>query len=210
MICDAGVPPRNFSVSQLAIGMTSHFSQLFRITDSPGLVVPGLGRAIDAPQHVPALAGNGLEPVGFLAGRRLGAEVDVVGTVLVLDQVLLVAVDSRELLIGLQFGAGLVVIERERPEGFHRHIRRHMHLVGLAAIERVALGIHVGHGIDRTLAIRRLGHRGRDPRRVEVEVGAGIEVAGIVLVEEQIAATDKWRRPHSFAGVVIEHVFTWA
>ena len=84
-----------------------------RIANLPALVVPGLGRAIDTPEHVPAFSGSGLDPVGFLAFGRLVAEVDVVGTIGILHEALLVAVDARELLIGLQLGAGLVVVEGE-------------------------------------------------------------------------------------------------
>ena len=81
-----------------------------------------------------------------------------------------------------------------------------MHLVGLVPDERVALGIHIAHGIDRAFAIRRLGHGRRDAGRVEVEVGTGIEIAGVVLVEEQVASADEGRRPHSLTRVVVVRI----
>ena len=42
------------------------------LTRSPGLVVPGLERAIEAEDGILTLAGNRLNPVALLALRRLG------------------------------------------------------------------------------------------------------------------------------------------
>ena len=44
---------------------------------SPGLVEPRLQRSVEAQAHAPNLAWNGLDPVTFLAGRRLRAEIDI-------------------------------------------------------------------------------------------------------------------------------------
>ena len=118
----------------------------------PALIDPGLQRAVQTQADPPALAGNGLQPVAFLPPGRLGAEVDVVGAVGVLLQGIVNAADAREPLVGLQHGAGLVVVERERPEVPGGDVRRQVDPVGPAAIEGLLILIRVGHGVLRALA----------------------------------------------------------
>ena len=56
------------------------------------------------------------EPVVLIAHRRLGAEIDVVGAVIVFSNTFGLAADGRENLTGLEHRAGLVVIHRQRQK----------------------------------------------------------------------------------------------
>jgi len=49
----------------------------FDLAQFPGLVEPGLERALQPEQHVPPLAGDGLYPVVLHAGRGLDPKVNV-------------------------------------------------------------------------------------------------------------------------------------
>jgi hypothetical protein len=53
----------------------------FDLSGPPGLIEPGLQRAIQARKGVPPFAGNDLHPVVFLAGRRFGSEIYIHRTV---------------------------------------------------------------------------------------------------------------------------------
>jgi len=63
--------------------------------------------AVEAQQHVPAFAGNGLHPIGRMRLRRRRAEPYIDRDVGIDDDTFLLAADARELLIGLQLGARL-------------------------------------------------------------------------------------------------------
>ena len=79
----------------------------FDLARHPGLVQPRLKRAVHAQDDEPALFRNGLDPVALLTLGGLGSEIDVLGSVSVLLHVLIVAVERRERLIGLQHGPRL-------------------------------------------------------------------------------------------------------
>jgi len=57
----------------------------FNLTGQPLSFVPRFRRAVESQEAEPALAGNGLEPVRFLAGRCLWAEVEIERPVVVVD-----------------------------------------------------------------------------------------------------------------------------
>ena len=60
----------------------------FEVAGSPGLVEERLGRAVQPEQHEPALARHRAQPVRFgRTGRKLGAEVQVDRTVVVVREV---------------------------------------------------------------------------------------------------------------------------
>jgi hypothetical protein len=63
-------------VCEQAAGFTKKSFHQFDLTQPPGLVGPRFERAVEAEEHVPAFARDGLNPVVRLAGRRL-ADVDV-------------------------------------------------------------------------------------------------------------------------------------
>lgn len=97
-------------------------------------------------------------------------------------------VETGKLLIGLKHKTPLVVAQREGPELLGGHVRRQMHLVGLAAIERVARGVDVSNRVLRALAHHSGDHRWCDPRRVEVDKAAGVQHASAIF-EKFMAAT---------------------
>ena len=68
LVCDQFKKPR-------AAGLL-HQLDLPRL---PGFVEPRLERAVEAQHGVPAFAGNGLDPVRFMACRSGRAEVDRIG-----------------------------------------------------------------------------------------------------------------------------------
>jgi hypothetical protein len=65
----------------------------------PGLVEPWLKWAVEPQDDPPALAGEGLYPIGFMARRRFRAEIDVPGGVRINDDALLLATEAGESLI---------------------------------------------------------------------------------------------------------------
>src|SRR5690606_28164022 len=91
---------------------------------APGLVKPGLKRAIKTQHRVPSFIGYGLNPIAFLAGRRLGSEIKSDRSVLVLDKLVTLVVLAGERLAGLQFGACLRVVNHHGPEVLGRYVGR--------------------------------------------------------------------------------------
>jgi len=73
---------------------------------------------VHAQYDEPALARDGLDPVLFPTFRRFRGKVNVDGAVLVLLWLSDIAVDARELLIGLQHGARLIVVQSKEPSAF--------------------------------------------------------------------------------------------
>ncbi len=76
-------------------------SDQFNLTRSPGLIDPGLERAVHAQDGEPALAGDRLHPVILESFRRLGSEIDGVGSIPVLLDIFVVTANGRELLVAL-------------------------------------------------------------------------------------------------------------
>src|SRR4051794_20401586 len=87
---DLGDPPADL-VDQGLLVVVRH---RLDVTRAPGFVEPGLERAIEPQDRVPAGAWHGLNPVRLLAGRGLGAEEDVDRAVVVLEQSLRLAADA--------------------------------------------------------------------------------------------------------------------
>ena len=189
------------SCNQVSGEISGLIDQL-RITGLPGLVVEGLKRAIQAKDGVPPLAGVGLDPVILLTVGCLRTEIHVVGTIGVLLQSFLVAVDARETLVGLQHAAGLVVAEREGPEVLGGNVRRQVDLVGLAAVEGIAVLVQISDGVLGSLAHVLHGHGRGDAGGVEVHVDAGIEQA-LAVQEEVIAALDERVGPDALTGLEV-------
>src|SRR5260370_24416789 len=123
----------------LALAVSLHF---FKFTRLPGLVEPRVKRAVKAEEDSPAFAGNRLHPVVLPASQSFRGEPDIHRFVVVDAETLRLAPDGRELLVGLEHGASLVVVERKGPEILGGHIRRHVQFVSLAAVERIALGVY--------------------------------------------------------------------
>jgi hypothetical protein len=69
-----------------------------RITRLPALVVKGLEWPVEAKDGVPTLTGDALHPIVLPTFGRLRSDVDVVGTIRVLNQPLLVVVETGKLL----------------------------------------------------------------------------------------------------------------
>ena len=91
--------------------------QPLRVSRNPGLVEPGLERAVQSKDHEPALAAHGPDPVSFLARGRFRSEPDGAGTVRVHLHVSGQAVQTRAGGSGrLQHRARPWVATRERPE----------------------------------------------------------------------------------------------
>src|SRR5580700_902995 len=114
----------------------------FELTGLPCLVEPRLQWAVKAQKDVPTFVWNGLNPVGFAAFGRGWAKPNIYRAVGVDDNALCLAADAGELFIGLQHRAGLIVIDNERPEILRWDVRRQVNLVGLAAVQRLAFGVH--------------------------------------------------------------------
>src|ERR1700739_3598871 len=126
---------------------SSHRLYLFR---PPSLVKPRFKRTVETQDRIPSLAGDGLHPIVFLVGRSLRSEINIYRTIRIDQQPLRQAADRGELLIGLEHGACLVVIQRERPEGLGGDVGWHMHSVRLAAVKGTALGIYKRSCVLRT------------------------------------------------------------
>jgi len=107
-----------------------------------------LQRAVEPQRDVVAPARHGLDPVLLMTRRRLWPEPDGDAAVLVHLEPRDRAVHARELLIGRQQRAGLVVVDSEGPEVLGRDRARQRQLVGLAAIEIGPVLVAQGDGID--------------------------------------------------------------
>src|SRR6516162_8999016 len=149
----------------------------------PRLVEPWLQRTVEAEDRVESLARYRLYPVAFLAGRRFGTEVHVRRLILVNHDALLLATETWEMLVSLEHRARLVVVKHHRPEVLRRDVRRQVQLVGLRAVQRLALGVDERDGVLQALANILGGHRGRDAGRVEEEERARVEHASAVVLE---------------------------
>ena len=90
------------------------------IVRSPRLVEPRFERAVESQGGVPTLAGDGLNPVAFLAGWRLRAEPDIHRTIGIHQQAFGLAAHRRPVLVGLEHRAGLAVVNNHGPEIFDR------------------------------------------------------------------------------------------
>src|SRR5580658_3068194 len=146
----------------------------FELARFPSLVEPRLQWAIETNEDVPAFAGNGLHPVGFMSRRRGWAEPDIDRGVGIDDEAFLLTADAGELLVGLEHRTGLVVVGNEGPEVLGGDVGRQVDFVGLAAVERVALRIGDGGSVLRALAHNLRRHGGRDNGGVIDEVNACI------------------------------------
>src|SRR6516162_3106769 len=173
---------------------------LLNLTRLPCLVEPRLQRAVETKDGVPTLARNGLYPVAFLAGRRLRPEVHVRRLILVNHDALLLATEAWERRVSLELRARLIVVEHHRTEVLCRDVRRQVQLVGLPAVQRLALGVNERDGVLRTFPDVLGGHRGRDGGRVKEEERARVEHANPVLLE--LVAADE----QSFPGTVREEL----
>ena len=79
------------------------------LAGAPGFIEPRFQRAVEAQDHEPAFAGQGLHPVILVAFGSFRAEVNIYGAIGVFLQVLVLAADARRFLVCLDHGAGLVV-----------------------------------------------------------------------------------------------------
>src|SRR5580658_1431777 len=105
-----------------------------KLAGLPRLVEPRLQRTVEAQQNIPAFAGYGLHPVGFVASWRCRSEINVYGGIGIDDDGFIFTADARKLLVGLQHRTSLVVVNDERPEVFRRNVGRQMNLVRPAPV----------------------------------------------------------------------------
>ena len=138
-----------------------HLPHQFNLTGTPGLVEPGFGWAIETQEGEPALAGNRLDPVRFLAGRRLRAEVEIDRPIFVLDHLVAGVVLAGVRLAGLEFGASLRVIDHHGNELQGGRILGQVQLVVLAAVKGIAVCVQVAPGVLRPCADQLHRHRRR-------------------------------------------------
>jgi hypothetical protein len=101
------------------------------------------------------------------------------------------AADARKLLIGLEFGARLVVIEDKRPEILGRDIRRKMNLVGL----RCGLAFSCALA-PRTEDKRRMEYRGK-----QYSVVQGLDTMWKWSVPALVGQTKSGKAENHAAGV---------
>src|SRR6266851_8935229 len=113
----------------------------FEVSRLPALVEPGLQWCVEPKDRVPTFSRYSLDPVGFLTGGRLRREPHGYRTVAVLLDTGLVTIEASQLLVGLEQRAGLVVINRKRPELSGGDRRGQREFVGLAAVEVTALRV---------------------------------------------------------------------
>src|SRR5690348_11779979 len=86
------------------------------IRELPGPVEPRLKGTVETEDRVPALVGDGLDPVALHALWRGRAEVNVDGGIGVDREACLLAADAGELLAGLEFRARLAVVNGQGPQ----------------------------------------------------------------------------------------------
>src|SRR5690606_23970767 len=98
--------------------------KLLEITGFPGLVEPGLERAVKPQEHEVALAGHGLDPVVVLSLGSRRSEVHRIGTVVVGLQLRVRAVDAGTPLVRFEKRPRLPVVDSEGPEVVGRDRRR--------------------------------------------------------------------------------------
>ena len=127
-------------------------------------------------------------------GWRFGSEVDDDVAVGLGVQVAEAVVDARVGVVGLQQGAGLGVVDVDRPERLDRDRRREGERVVLGAVEGVAVGVVDGVGVLRADAGRGVGHRRGDAGADVVHQGAVVEHPRAVG-EELVAAADEGGLP---------------
>ena len=110
-----------------------------------------------------------------MARKSLGSEPYCHRAIGILLYVFVGAIGAGELLIGLQHGAGLVVMDHERPELLGRDRRWERDLVGLAAVKVFALAVAGSVRVGRSGARLRIGHRLRDAGCLVMVQCAGIQ-----------------------------------
>ena len=90
------------------------------------------------------------------------------------------------LLVALEHGAGLRIVDRDGPEIAHGRIGGNVQLVGLGAVEGLLLRIDVGDGVVGTLALPRGGHGRRDGSVgvVKHDPRVGVHGLAVLAVEE--------------------------
>src|SRR5580658_7913206 len=76
----------------------------------PCLVEPRLQRTVEAQQNIPAFAGCGLHPVGFVASWRCPCYMNVYEGMGNDDDGFIFTADARKLLVGLQHRTSFVVV----------------------------------------------------------------------------------------------------
>jgi hypothetical protein len=176
------------------------------IARPPCLVEEWLERAIEANQHVVALARHGLDPVALLAFRCPRAEPHRVRAVGIGLHGGIQAVEAGEFLVGLKPRAVLAVIDHERPEILGRNRSRQCDRAGLAAIEEVAVHVLRGDAVDRALTHLGFGHGRGDAGGVVVKKDAVIEHAFAVVVEGIVAATGEGGVPLAAGPDVVTRI----
>jgi hypothetical protein len=155
-------------------------------------------------------AGVGLDPVAAIhAVRLLGREPDGGGAVLGRRRRrrgIALAARARILLRRRQHRAGLVVVERERPERLGRDVLGQHDLVGLRAVERFARGIEEGHQVLRSDAGDVHDHAGAVERVAVVEGRARIERARAGRRQRlELAVLERGRRGLEEGAALPEH-----
>jgi len=118
-----------------------------------------------------------------MATRSLWAESDIDRLVAVNLESLCLAADTGILLIGLEHGAGLIVVKDEGPKIFGGNVGRQVQFVGFASVEGVTFGIHERGGILRAETDHFLGHGWGDPCGVKEEERVSVEQACTVNLE---------------------------
>src|SRR5262249_55837372 len=88
---------------------------LFEVARPPSPVEGSLGRAVEAQDREKASPGNAGKPVGLLARRSLGSDVDVDATVGVLGRLIARAERGEGLAVG-EAGSVFGLVECHRPE----------------------------------------------------------------------------------------------
>jgi hypothetical protein len=111
--------------------MRMALSRWVELVELPSLVEPRLERSVEAEQHEPGLAGQGLDPVRLLTLGRGGAEVQVVGAVGVGLELAGAAGQGRPDGRGdLGERAGLGVVDVHGPEVLGRRVQVDVHMAG--------------------------------------------------------------------------------
>jgi len=106
---------------------------------APGLVEPGLERAVAAEEHEPALVWHRLDPVRLVAGGYGRADVEVTRAIVVRDEWIALVVLARVRLPGLQLRSGRWVVGDDRPEVLGRRVGGDVEPVALGPVEVVTV-----------------------------------------------------------------------
>src|SRR5271169_6663814 len=133
----ATCPSARVDVGALLGAFAMELLDLLDIARLPRLVEPRFKRTVEAHDREPSSTRHRLNPVAFFAGGRLRTEVDVVGAVSVLLDSWTLAALRGKLLVALNHGSRLCIVNDHGPEVLGWRVGGYGQFVVLTTLEVV-------------------------------------------------------------------------